>query len=138
MRFWDSSAIVPLLVADTRTRVALSWFREDPSVIVWWSTEIECASALARLEREGSLERDAVTSAFERLDSLKNAWHEVQPVASVRMRAIRLLRVHPLRSADALQLSAALAVAEDNPASLRFVTFDERLAFAASKEGLPV
>lgn len=99
---------------------------------------MECASALARAEREGYIDPAGATEAFERLKTMRNAWHEVQPVESIRMRAVRLLRVHPLRSADALQLSAALAITEGNPANLRIVTFDERLGAAAAKEGLQV
>jgi predicted nucleic acid-binding protein len=52
--------------------------------------------------------------------------------------ATRLLRVHPLRAADALQLAAAIIAAEDDPRSLPFVTLDDRLALAAEREGFPV
>ncbi|MEO8714683.1 MAG: hypothetical protein ABI369_06695 [Acetobacteraceae bacterium] len=43
--------------------------------------------------------------------------------------------MHPLRAADALQLSAAFIAAERRPASLQVVTLDERLADAMRKEG---
>ena len=49
-----------------------------------------------------------------------------------------MLRVHPLRAADALQLAAAVAFAEDNQAGVRFVSFDARLNDAAAREGFPV
>ena len=45
---------------------------------------------------------------------------------------------HPLRAADALQLGAALVVAENRTAPLTFVTFDRRLAEAAEREGFEV
>jgi len=48
-----------------------------------------------------------------------------------------LLRIHPLRAADSLQLAAALTVAEQEPSSLSFVCLDQRLAEAAIREGLP-
>ena len=79
-----------------------------------------------------------MTDALERLDALAQAWQEVQPIARIRQTAIRLLRVHGLRAADALQLAAALTVAEDQPASLQLVTLDERLGQAAEREGLKV
>jgi predicted nucleic acid-binding protein len=47
------------------------------------------------------------------------------------IRAIRFLRVHPLRAADALQLAAAFVAAERRPPSLEMVTLDDRLANAA-------
>jgi predicted nucleic acid-binding protein len=99
---------------------------------------VECVSVLTRLEREGSLTGPSLVDGLRRLDGLASAWSEVQPMALVRQTAIRLLRVHPLRTADALQLAAAIAAAEDHPATLPFVTLDERLAQAAEREGFPV
>ena len=107
-------------------------------MVVWWSTEIECVSALVRLERDGSLASAGTADAVDRLAALAGAWREVQPISRVRQTAVRLLRVHPLRAADALQLGAAIAGAEDQPATLAFVTLDERLALAAEREGFPV
>jgi len=62
----------------------------------------------------------------------------VQPVQSARRAARRLLRVHPLRVADALQLAAALVGCEGNPATLEIVSLDDRLIDAARREGFPV
>ena len=135
MRFWDSSAIVPLLVAEPLSAKVMAEYESDPEVIVWWATEVECVSALARLEREGSLGGPAMVDALGRLSGLAGAWQEVQPIDLVRRTAIRLLRVHGLRGADALQLAAAIAAAEEHPASLPVVTLDERLAQAAEREG---
>jgi uncharacterized protein len=138
MRFWDSSAIVPLLVAEASTADVMAALEADPVLVAWWGTEAECVSALARLEREGGLDSAGMTAALVRLTALVATWHEVQPVALVRQTAIRLLRVHPLRAADALQLAAAIVAAEDSPAALPFVTLDERLGRAADREGFTV
>ena len=135
MKFWDASAIVPLLIAEPATRTLQALAAEDPTMLVWWATEVECASAIARLEREGGLEQPAVTEAFDRLKHLAGGWHEVDPSDGVREAAVRFLRVHPLRAADALQLAAAFVAAERRPASLELVTLDDRLAVAARKEG---
>jgi uncharacterized protein len=138
LRFWDSSAIVPLIVAEVSTDGVQAIAAQDPAMCVWWGTEIECISAVARLEREDALTETAMTAALERLELLGEAWNEVQPVAAVRGMARRLLRVHPLRAADALQLAAAVVAAEGVPASLGLVTLDERLAAAARREGFAV
>lgn len=138
MRFWDSSAIIPLAVTEASTDAVRAIAEEDPVMCVWWATEVECVSALARLEREGALTEAATTVALERLDLLAESWNEVQPVASVRGTARRLLRVHALRAADALQLGAAVVAAEGQPASLEIVSLDERLAAAARREGFSV
>ena len=138
MKHWDSSALVPLLLEEPATASITALFRSDPVQIVWWGSPVECTSALARLEREGSLSPATVTEALARLKELSIAWHEVQPGEDVRETANRFLRVHPLRAADALQLASAFVAAEGRPASLEFVTLDERLGLAASREGFPV
>ena len=138
MKFWDSTALVPILVGDATSAAVMAELELDPEIIAWWATEAECVSALARLEREGSLSAPAMREALRRLGALAGAWQEVQPVALVRQTAIRLLRVHPLRTADALQLAAAIVAAEDHPATLSLVTLDLRLAQAGEREGFPV
>ncbi len=138
MRFWDSSAIVPLLVGEPSSVAVMAAYELDPEMVAWWATGAECVSALARLEREGSLTRASMSEALRRLDGLARAWREVQPVTAVRETAIRLLRVHPLRTADALQLASAIVAAEGHPASLPLVTLDERLAQAAEREGFVI
>ena len=138
MRFWDTPAIVPLLVDEARTAQMDEIWRRDPEMTVWWGTEVECVSALARLEREGALSAADVPAALEGLDALSLAWAEVEPVTRVRELAVRLLRTHPLRAADALQLGAAIVAAEERPATLRLVTLDTRLADAAAREGFAV
>lgn len=135
MRFWDASAIVPLLMAEPVTKTLQQLAAQGPAMLVWWATEVECASAIARLEREGTLDEPAVIDAFDRLKRLANGWHEVDPSDGIREAAVRFLRVHPLRAADALQLAAAFVAAERRPSSLEVVTLDDRLAAAARKEG---
>jgi predicted nucleic acid-binding protein len=93
---------------------------------------------ISRLERDGSLSAAGATAALERLDALAEAWNEIQPVEAARMAARRLLRVHALRAADALQLAAAVVGSEGSPASLEIVTLDERLLDAARREGFAV
>ena len=138
MRFWDSSALVPLLVGEGATPWASASFQADPDVIAWWGTSVECVSALSRLEREGLLAPGATSDALRRLAALRDAWTEVQPSERVRSSAIRLVRTQPRRSADAVQHAAAIAAAEDHPATLPFVTLDTRLAAAADREGFDV
>lgn len=134
MKFWDSSAIVPLLVEEESTGAMMTKVRDDRDLIVWWGTPVECASAIARLERDGAPVK-RVAEAFARLDTVAAAWTEVEPHRDVRDVARRLLRVHALRAADALQLAAAYIAAEGRPSSLEVVTFDERVRLAAAKEG---
>jgi predicted nucleic acid-binding protein len=135
MKFWDASAVVPLVLAEPATKTMQALAAKDAAMLVWWGTDVECVSAIARLEREGALDDSAVAKAFDRLKQLAAGWHEVDPSDAVREAAVRFLRVHPLRAADALQLSAAFIAAERRPSSLEVVTLDDRLAAAARKEG---
>ena len=138
MKFWDASALVPLLVEETTTRRLTALAVADPVMLVWWGSEVECVSAIARLERDGAIEAEGVESALARLKLLATSWHEVDASDALRASAVRVLRVHPLRAADALQLAAASEACERRPASLDFVTLDGRLATAARREGFPV
>jgi len=112
--------------------------RQDPAAAVWWSAPVECASAVARLEREAGMSRDDAARATNRLSAAALAWTEVAPTDRVRDQAMRLLRLHTLRAADALQLAAALVLADFDPKTLPFVTLDARLAAAAEREGFQV
>jgi len=135
VKFWDASAIVPLLVNEETTRRLQAVAAKDSAMLVWWGSAVECISALACLERDDALDPPAMTLALQRLRQLSAGWHEIDPSDEIRETAARFLRVHPLRAADALQLAAAFSAAERRPASLEIVTLDDRLANAARKEG---
>lgn len=137
MRFWDTSAVVPLLLEQTATVSVEALLSEDPEIVAWWGTPAECASAAARLRREGRLTVVEEERVLDLLALLRDSWLEVLPSEDVRERAFRLLRVHPLRAADALQLAAAGVWAADTRGA-GLVTFDERLATAARLEGFRV
>jgi predicted nucleic acid-binding protein len=138
VRFWDSSAIVPLLIYETTTTAIERLVSTDPLMLVWWPSAVECASALSRLEREDVLDHSGATDAFDRLKRLSERWHVIDPSDAVREAAIRFLRVHPLRASDALQLAAAFVASDRRPSSLEVITLDDRLALAARKEGFAV
>jgi len=138
MRFWDSSALVPLLAEETNTEPVRTLYLSDREAIVWWTTTVECASAIARLERDSGLSSSLAAECFRRLDALAQSWIEVEPSDEVRETARRLLRVHALRAADALQLAAAFVASERRPPTLAFVSLDDRLSEAAAKEGFVV
>jgi predicted nucleic acid-binding protein len=135
MKFWDSSAVIPLLVPEVMSDQTQKLFGSDPVMIVWWATEIECTSAIARRQRQVQLAEELAMDAFRRLSALQAGWHEVEPSDEIRESAKRFLRVHDLRTADALQLAAAFFVAEARPSTLEFVSMDERLLAAARREG---
>jgi predicted nucleic acid-binding protein len=115
-----------------------SLLRVDRECWIWWTTRTECFSGLYRRARTGELDTAGFTTARQRLVRFDEAASTIVPSEAIRSRAERLLAVHALRSADALQLAASLVAAEDRPAELPFVTLDDRLAEAAHKEGFSV
>ncbi len=138
MRYWDSSALVPLLVTESATGAMEALLAADAAVVTWWGTPIECTSAIARRGRDDPDARVGITTASMKLAALEADWSEVSPSERLRALARRLLRVHDLRAADALQLAAGLAALDTRTEPLPFVTLDDRLALAASREGFPI
>jgi predicted nucleic acid-binding protein len=137
-RFWDTSAAVPLLLTEAATPTVLSLLRDDRHMVVWWGTRIEVTSALQRRARDGELASELVAGVNAALTVLEGTWTEVQPVARVRDAAERLLAVHPLRAADALQLAAALVWSDERATGRGLVALDARLRDAARREGFNV
>lgn len=137
MKYWDSSALMPLLLEERRSGAMLALLHADPLVIVWCLSQAEIESALARRVREG-LSAEDEAAARSRLKLLADRWSEVAAVDLVRRRASRLLRSHPLSAADALQLAAALVCCDEKPEQAGFVCLDDRLSEAARREGFAI
>lgn len=138
MRFWDTSALVPVFIEEPSTLAARRTLAEDRSVLVWWGTSVECMAATARAAREGRLDPGRLATTLRDLDAWRADWIEVDTTVPLRRVAERLVRTHPLRSADALRLAAAISAAEGSPSTLPIVTRDGRLRDAATLEGFPV
>ena len=138
MRFWDTSALIPLLVAEPATARAERWLRADPDVVVWALTRVELLSALARRRRDEPGAARRIAAARREILSAWGRWSEVTAIEIVRRHAERVVETHPLRAGDALQIGAALVTAEGHPGTLEFVTFDRRQADAAEREGFRV
>ena len=138
MKFWDASAVVPLLIDEDTSQAIGAVRRADPLMAVSWLTVVECGSAIARAEHEQLLDQHEAAAAFARLDELARLWTEVEPASDLRDIARRLLRAYRLRAGDAIQLAAATLAAERRPATLELVTLGDRLETAALKEGFVV
>lgn len=138
MRFWDTSALVALLVDERDSAPVGALLADDPDVAVWWATRVECVSAVRRRERENVLDRVGVDQALALLAELAGSWFEVLPGAELRGSAERALAVHPLRVADSLQLAAAITWRGSVISAAELVCLDERLHDAASREGFRV
>ncbi len=138
MRFWDSSAVVPLLVEQEPSPRVEAWVAEDDTLVVWTLTPVEVVSALRRLVRESAVAEGAARLAEARLEELIRACHVIVDLEPVKSLGMRLLRLHPLRAFHALQLGAALHWAEGSPEGRTLHTLDGRLALAGQREGFVV
>jgi|SRR5687768_5736481 len=136
--FWDSSAIVPLLAPEARSPEIALLVSEDKEMTMWWATPLECQAALHRRHRESPLDSEVMARASDRLRAIVEHADTVSPTDEVRRRAGRLVSVHPLRAADALQLAAALIWCEEQPHGEAFVSLDVRLRDAAQREGFDI
>lgn len=138
MRFWDSSALLPLVIEEAGTVAMNRLFAADSEIALWWGTPTECWSAVARREREGSWPQSMTEEVLANLQKLVARAHEVLPTRAVRACSRRLLFTHSLRAAHALQLAAAVVLGASEVAELEFVTLDDALALAARREGFRV
>lgn len=129
---------MPLLVGEPVSTALQSLYEADSSVLVWWGTEVEATSSVARRERAGDISSRVASTALRRLEEMKAEWSEVEPSEALRRTARRLVRSHPLRAADALQLAAAIVGSGGDPSTVPIVCFDARLATAADREGFPI
>ena len=136
--FWDSSALVPILLPEARSEALTALLSADKEVVIWWATPLECQSALYRRHRDSPLTSPQIREMTERLRAFVEHADTIAPTDDVRRRAARLLASHPLRAADAMQLAAALIWCEEQPHNETFVSLDDRLSAAARKEGFEV
>ena len=135
MRFWDSSAVVPLVVRESESAKVAVVLDEDKDLTLWWGSRVECISALRRREREGSLADVDLARAVDLLNELTATSHEVLASEELRTVAERSLAVHGLRAAAAFQLAAAVVWRGPGGGPDEFVCLDDRLRSAASREG---
>jgi predicted nucleic acid-binding protein len=138
LKYWDASALVPLLVSEATTPDVRQWLEEDPMIVTWAWSVVEITSAVERRFREGQLNQSGRRDVLASLTRLAGQWDEVTDTLAVRRHANRLLARYPLRAADAGQLAAALVLFEDQPEGQGFVCLDQRLAYAAELEGFSV
>lgn len=130
MIYLDSSALVKLVHVEEHTDELRGWLAvEMPALLV--------ASVLAEVEVSRAVRRHA-PDRLEHIPTVLDSLDLVKITGSVRAKAAG----YPdplLRSLDALHLATAHSIASTAGAAVTaLVTYDERLAKAASEVGLPV
>jgi uncharacterized protein len=135
--YWDSSALVPLCISQSQT-VAAQILYAKYKIVTWWATQVEIVSGLTRLTRMGAMTQQQYLLSKPFVKNLAGEFVSIHESAGIAPSACRLLELHPLRAADALQLAAALEACEHNPLGFALITADQRLADAARQTGFSV
>lgn len=115
MKFWDASAIFPLLVPEQQSDYCLQILKDDPEILLWCMSRVEVISALTRRLREQALTFDRFQAAKMRFHQILESAYQITALEKVMNRAVRLLEVHPLRAADACQLASGLVATQEDP-----------------------
>jgi uncharacterized protein len=135
IHFLDTSALVKRYVAERGSSEVRRRFRSG-TVAAARIAYAELAAALARRHRERGLTADALESILKRLDGDFSKLVVVEIRAALIARVPDLVRKHPLRGYDAVQLAAALSLRARGAVEL-WAT-DGALLDAARGEGLRV
>jgi uncharacterized protein len=133
--YFDTSAVVPLLVAEPGSaRTASLWDGADRVVSVRLLYP-EMRAALAQAERLGRLTAGQLRDAVTEFDSLFEEIDLVEVDDALARRAGELAEVHQLRGYDAVHLAAADRVRDP---SVVVIAGDSALLDAAAAEGMAV
>lgn len=131
--YFDTSAIVPLVIDEATTEMCNRLWTESTRVVSVRLLYPEARAALARAERMGRLTRSQLDAAAAELDTLMDEIDIIELGADIARSAGQLAQQHGLRGYDAVHLAAALAVNDDD---FVLVTGDLELAAAAKAAGM--
>jgi hypothetical protein len=138
VRFWDSSALLQLLVRGPESERLESLLKRDSEMVLWWGAPVDCEEALAEASRRGGLREADRRTAQWALERLRGCSFEIQPQEEVRARALRLLALHRLNGAQAFELAAALVWCREKTRGMSFVSLSGGLRGAAAREGFRI
>jgi predicted nucleic acid-binding protein len=128
--YFDTSALVPLLVAEPSSPTCSELWNEATRVISSRLVYPEARAALAQAERMQRLTAPELRTAVEDLNSLVEEIDYLEVTASLALSAGQLAEAHALRGYDVVHLASANVA---NDAELVLVTGDQDLASAAAQ-----
>ena len=133
--YFDASAVVPLLVEEPGTDIALRVFLQAETVATVRMTFAEVSAALARASRLGRLTADAHDRALAGLESVWAQMDVLDVDDDLVRTAGTLARDHALRGYDAVHCAGALRITSATTVAL---AGDRDLLAAWQREGLQV
>jgi predicted nucleic acid-binding protein len=135
IHFLDTSALTKRYAEEMGSPAVRALFRRRARIAVSRIAYAEISAAVARKERDGDLRPNQADAVLGRLGRDFSALLVVEVKAPVVERVPGIVRRHPLRGYDAVQLACALALREAR-ASVTFWCADVELERAAIAEGL--
>jgi uncharacterized protein len=133
VRFWDTSALLPLVIEEPRTLALRPLMERFLDPVVSFITPLELDAAVRRRTRA----LNDVDDVKVRHLMLHRELLVISEVDATIKRARRLIARHRLRAADAIQLAAAI-LAREQVQHFPVITLDAELAAAAKAEGFTV
>jgi len=133
--YFDTSAVVPLLIAEPGSARAASLWDGADRVVSVRLVYPETRAALAQAERLGRLTARHLRDAVTEFDSLFEEIDLVEVDDALARRAGELAEVRRLRGYDAIHLAAADRVHDPN---VVVIAGDSALLDAAAAEGMTV
>lgn len=131
--YFDTSAVVPLLVAEPGSRRAGELWDAADRVVSSRLVYPEGRAALAQAQRLGRLSARQLRTAVNDLDERYDQLDLVEIDGELARRAGELAEAHALRGYDAVHLAAAVRLRDPE---LVVVAGDEGLLAAAQSEGM--
>lgn len=132
--YFDTSAIVPLLIDEPLSDLAYRLWRRASWIATARVSYVEARAGLARACRMGRISPQELRDAVESLELVERQFHHVEITPDLVTNAGALAEEMALRAYDAIQLAAALSLDIDD---VVVVTGDRQLAAAAQALGLP-
>jgi predicted nucleic acid-binding protein len=133
--YFDTSAVVPLLIAEPGSARAASLWDGADRVVSVRLLYPEARAALAQAERLGRLTAGQLRDAVTELDSLFEEIDLIEVDDGLARHAGELAEVRQLRGYDAVHLAAADRVRDPN---VVVIAGDSALRDAAAAEGMAV
>jgi predicted nucleic acid-binding protein len=134
VKFWDTSALVPLVLDEPSSRSMRQLLSSDANVAVSFISGVELQSAIAR--RTGNDEPHTRLAASQFVVALSHGWTVADDYVQIVAGGKQVASRYGLRAGDAIQLASALSLGHD--ARMPFVTLDQELRAAARAEGFLV
>ena len=133
--YFDSSALVKMVLAEEGTATVIDIWGLAASRVTSHAAYPEVRAALAAAERCGRIDTATQREAVADLERLSGSMYLVALERDLAWRAGTLAEDHALRGYDSVHLASAVGMSAPR---VVVVTWDKKLALAASQRGLAV